>query len=171
MENILLIFYLFIGSGYVKELYSGQMKDFLLSNRYAQHFIGYTSLFLITSEFSDIYDPKYNLFYSALAYIWFIFTTKLDLQWNLAIILLLIFGYIYEKQLLFKQEQSEKDPVLEENDKNNIKQKHAKIRMIILVSIVLITLIGTVFYANKKIEQYGGNFDLEKYLLAGRNIS
>lgn len=177
LENIMkgplvkgiLIFYLLIGSSYVKELYSGQMKDFLSNNRYAQHFIGFTMMLIIIGSILGVKDPKRLTVFSILGYFWFILTTKLDVHWNMAIIALLILGYLYENNLDEKEEEVKEDDNLTNEDKEKVVSNNLNIRKIIIGSVFAVTIVGTLFYSNKKLGQYGGNFDIEKFLLADRN--
>ena len=54
---------------------------------------------------------------------------------------------------------------LEEEDKNKIKNRHNNDKMTYVIAILLITIIGTALYYNKKKVQYGGNFDSMKFML------
>ena len=165
LSKSLLVFYLFIASGFTKDLYSGQLKDFIQENRFAQHILGFISMLVIVNFLSGVNNPNQILMYSFLAYIWFILTTKLDLHWNLIIIALLVFGYLYESNLIGKEEDAATDPSLTKENIKKIKQDNKKIKKIIFASIITVTLIGTCIYLNKKTVQHGGNFDLGTFIL------
>lgn len=167
LSKAILIFYLIIASNFTKDLYSGQLYDFLKTNRYAKHSIGFVTMYVIMTHFAGITDSKKALLYSTFGYLWFVFTTKLDLKWNLIIIGLMIFGAIYESNLIDKEIKSEDDEALEEKDKKKIKAENDNIKMVIAITILVITVIGTISYFNKKTVQYGGNFDTEKYIFGG----
>lgn len=171
LSKALLVFYLVIASGFTKDLYSGQLKDFVKENRFAKHIIGFIGMLIIINSLSGLNKSYEVIGYSLAAYLWFILTTKLDLQWNLAIILLLTIGYLYESELLNYESEAEKDKSLDQEDINRIKIKNKRIKQMILVSILVITVIGTILYINKKSTQYGGNFDVAKFFLDGRNMS
>lgn len=170
LAKALLLFYVIIASNFTKELYSGQLKDFLSSNRYAQHIMGIISMLVLIGIIGGVTNVKQLIVLSIIAYLWFILTTKLDLKWNIAIIGLLLIGYLYENSLLDKEKQLEKDPSLEKKEKKIIKKKYYDTKLIIFISILVITVIGSVLYYNKKIDQHGGNFDSLKFLVDGRNI-
>lgn len=160
----LLYFYMAIGVTLIGDLYSGQLVDFIKNNRYAKHIIGLSVILLLTSDVAKISDPLTLAFYSSLIYFIFLMTTKMDLHWSMAIIMLLIIGYIYENGTLTKEIDSINDKTLQDKDIANINKYHDKMKTIIIISIILITIIGTFCYFNKKQHQYGGSFDLDKFM-------
>ncbi len=169
MTTALLIFYLIYAQQFTQGLYSGQLTDFLSDNRYAQHAIGYSTMLIIVMEVGGVHYPQAALLYSALAYLWFIMTTKMDLQWSLAMIALLVFAFIYENQMEDKEEQLEKDEAVEDEDLKRIRKAHKKHRTAIGLSLLCITIIGMLMYYNKKKGQYGGHFDMDKFILGGKS--
>ncbi len=169
LSQALLLFYLAIGNNFLKDLYPGQLVDAVDKSRFAQHLIGFITMFVLISLAGNSTKVGMTLIYSALAYMWFVLTTKLDLHWNLAILLLLFVGYIYETSLEDKEVNSQQDKALNEEDKQKITVKHNKIKLTILVTILIITGLGTFFYYNKKQTQYGGKFDSLKFIFGPRN--
>jgi len=165
LSKALLIFYIVIANNYTKDLYSGQLSKFLENNRTMQHIIGYLTMIIIINEHAGINDIYTVVLYSLIGYIWFISTTKLDLHWNLAILSLLIIGFMYETSMIDKELKSADDQALEEQDKKIIIKQNRKMRVVIAISIIIITFIGTYFYWNKKTLQYGGNFNVKKFIL------
>jgi hypothetical protein len=120
-------------------------------------------LIILVGGFNNI---EQAVIYSALAYIWFIFTTKLDIQWNVMTICILLFGFLYENKMILKEKSSDNDNMLTQNDKNKIKQKNNKIKKYTTIAAISVTAIGTLLYGNKKTIQYGGgDFSAIKYLL------
>ena len=113
---------------------------------------------------AKIKEPMTLIFYASLLYFMFLMTTKMDLHWSIAIIILLIVGYIYENSTLLKEKHSSNDKTLKNEDLKRMNKYHDKIKTIIILSIILITIIGTVSYLNKKKGQYGGNFDIDKFV-------
>lgn len=166
----ILLFYLAVGNNFLKNLYPGQLTDVIDKSRLAQHVIGFITMFVLIDLASDTSKLDSTLIYSTIAYLLFVLTTKLDLHWNLAIVILLIAGYLYERRLETKEVNSEKDPSLNKGDIMKIHNKNNKIKTTILITLIIITGIGTYFYHKKKITQYGGNYDNIKFLFGGRNI-
>lgn len=165
----LLIFYMLVANNFIGNLYSGQLKDYISANRWVQHLIGCITMLLIIIEIGGVTDGYKALFYTIIGYIWFILTTKLDIQWNLAIIGLLIIGFVYEKQMFAKEESSEEDQALEETDKKKIRKGNKDMKRVIFITILTVTVIGTIMYLNKKRAQHGGSFDTLKFFLNAKN--
>jgi Na+/H+ antiporter NhaD/arsenite permease-like protein len=168
LSKALLMFYVLIGSCCTKDLYSGQFKDFLKSSRSAQHMLGFLAMLVLITCVAGVNDPYHSISYTTIAYFWFILTTKLDIHWNLAIVALLVIGFFYESKMVEKEAQSEEDPVLEEEDLENIKNKHNNNKSLIVILILLITFVGTMFYWNKKKVQYGHQFNVTKFIFDSR---
>ncbi len=167
LGKAVLLFYLIIASNFTTDLYSSQLYDFLKNNRYSKHGIGFLIMTIIIIHIAGITDPQKAITYSILGYIWFVFTTKLDLHWNLAIIGLMVVGALYESTMADKEIKSDDDEALETEDKNKIKLKHNKIKSYLVIATILVTLLGTLSYLNKKKIQYGGDFDATKFILKG----
>lgn len=159
LSKAILLFYLIIGNNYTGELFSGQLTDFVKNNRYAQHTIGYITMLIIINCMGGVKDIKRSLLYSVVAYLWFLFTTKLDLHWSLLIIAFMVVGLLYEETMVDKEMQSKEDEALEEEDKEKIINIHNKLKTGIVLAIMAVTLIGSYSYFNKKKMQYGGNFN------------
>ena len=169
MSNALLIFYLLIASSYCNTLFAKQMKQYVENNRYVQHFIGVLLLFVTVVTFGGVKNTKSAILYTLIGYIWFIFTTKLDLQFNIVVLLLLAVGYMYENNLVFFDSRLKDDENISEEDKKEILEKHNRIKSHIIYLILLVTIVGTLMYAYKKSQQYKDNFDFKVFLLDGPN--
>ncbi len=166
LSKALLLFYLIVASNFTQSLYSGQLQD-LLSNRFAQHVIGFITMLVIIINFAGVTDPNAALLYSGLGYVWFLMTTKLDIQWNLAILALLTIGFLFESKMLTKEIDSDDDQALEEEDKELIQKRHNKTKTLIVGSIMAVTALGMLQYWSKKKQQYGPEFNAEKFVFAG----
>ena len=90
-----------------------------------------------------------------LIYVWFIMTTKLDLAWNVAVLILLTIYFLYESRQVQKYKSTMEDPNLDEFKKKEIVDSYKSIQNYLILSIFGITLVGTYFYAQEKQEQYG----------------
>ena len=161
----LLIFYLVVANNFIGDLYSGQLKNFIIENRLMKHIIGLITMLLIIVQIGGVHNWLKAIIYSFIAYLWFILTTKLDLHWNLAILGLLVLGFMYEKQMFTKELESNSDEALEEIDKKKIRNRNKRMKRLIVISIISITIIGSILYYNRKMNQYGGSFDDTKFFL------
>jgi hypothetical protein len=170
LSQSLLIFYITVASSFTKGLFNNQMITHIENNRLVQHVIAYILLLVILNTFGGIENIEKTVMYSLIGYIWFILTTKLDIQINIIIVIILLIGYIYENKLNQKEDELENDKILSKYDKLRIKYKHKQIKMTIIIITVGITLIGTFLYGNKQLTQHtiqngGCGFSLVKYLL------
>jgi hypothetical protein len=162
----LLIFYLLIFNSSSSELMGKQMKTYIKDNRLAQHVIAFIMMFVLIILVGGFNNVEQAVLYSILAYVWFIFTTKLDIQWNVMTVCILLFGFLHENKMILKEKSSDDDDTLTQNDKNKIKQKNIKIKKYTTIAAISVTVIGTLLYGNKKTLQYGGGeFSAIKYLL------
>jgi hypothetical protein len=166
LSKALLIFYVIIASQYTGNLMGKQMKEFIQENRIAQHIIAFTMLLVLINLVGGVKNIGKTIIYSIIGYLWFIFTTKLDIHWNLIILCLLTIGYLYETNM-FTHEYDifYKDQVLTPEEKNKVVNKNKNIKTYIVGGLIIVTLIGSLLYEQKKGVQYGGGFSIVKYLL------
>ena len=94
--RVILLTYVILASGYCSSLFSKGLKQAIEDNRMVQHLL---LLILIISLMTIIGNPlgveptenqQMNIIISSLIiYVWFILTTKLDLSWNIGVLVLL----------------------------------------------------------------------------------
>lgn len=161
----LLLFYIIIASQYTGNLLGKQMKEFIESNRLVQHIIGFLMLATLINLTIKVEDIKKSLIYSLIGYIWFILTTKLDIHWNIITILLLLLIYLYESKLFEHELTILKDTVLNTEEKDNTIKNNNNYRIKLIIITLIITMIGSLLYQQKKSIQYGGEFSIKKYFL------
>ena len=164
--KLVLLFYVLTSSSLITPVLSKQFKELITNNRIAKHVVGIStmaSLLVITNE--GQLDTTRILIYSTIAYIWFILSTKLDIQWNIIILSSLLVAYLYENSLKTKENQLNLDSTLSNEQKNVIRNRNSKIRMGMLCGIFGITLFGLFLYSHKKEVQYGGGYSLTNFLL------
>ena len=170
MENkslltALLVFYVIIASNFTNGLFSKQLKTYFEESRLAQHVIGFIMMLVLIILIGGTTNIYRALIYTLIGYTWFIFMTKLDIQWNIIILLLLLFGFLYESSLSEKEQNALKDPNLTEEQKNNIVEANNQYKTYIILLVLAFTAIGGFLYFNKKVGQYGGGqFDPITYL-------
>ena len=169
LSRALLFFYLIVASNFTKNLYSGQLQEYIEKSRVAQHIIGFILMLVVIISFGGVSDITKAIGYTIFAYVLFIFTTKLDIHWNLVILLLLVIGFLYESKIFNREKLLDNDESLGEREKSEIRFQNDTIKIVLLVALVFVTFIGTFLYSNKKITQYGGEFSTIKYIFAPRN--
>lgn len=153
--SALLVFYVIIASNFTPSLYSKQLQTYVKENRMAQHFIGFTMLLVIIMLFTKETGVDMAIFYAAIGYIWFIFTTKLEIHFNIIIILLLLFGFLYESNLTQRNRNVQNDPNIPQETQQEILTTNSRNKIWFIILILIITGIGTISYINKKDLQYG----------------
>ena len=171
--KVLLLTYIIIASSYCSNLFSNGLKQAIENNKFAQHLILillilsliilFGNPFKIGLSSSSIID---TLIITLLIYVWFILTTKLDLSWNIAIIILLVIYFLFESKYSSDLDLQLKDVNVPNDIKLELTQTFIMHNNIILVAIFGVTLIGTLFYSNEKQVQYGGGYSFLNFWLS-----
>lgn len=161
----LLLFYLIIANNNLKTLYSGQLTQYIQQNRLLQHIIAYTMMLVIVILFGKITNITTAAVYALIAYLWFVLTTKMDIEFNLLILALLVIGFLYENNIKYKEESANTDEALTKKERKQIKKDYSKQKKIVIISILVLTIIGSAVYVNKKYNQYGSAFDPVDFII------
>lgn len=159
----LFLFYILLASS-PSDLLGKQLKTFVEENRLAKHVIAYIALLTIIILYGNLESITQAIAYSLIGYAVFIMSTKLDAQWNIIIIMLLLASFLYESFTEIKEKNIINDSLVEYKKKVEIIETHKRNKLYISASILGVILIGLVLYNNKKIEQYGGGFDLPRFI-------
>ena len=159
MIKVLLLFYILIGNSLLEPLLSKQWKQMVKENRLIQHVIGLTTLIALTTFVSEGKMNNLNIIiYSLAGYLWFIFSTKMDIHWNIIVIILLLSAYMYENSLKVQANEILNDKVLKDEEKINIVKANDNKKIYISLTIIFITLIGMFLYSDRKEIQYGSEY-------------
>ena len=159
LTNGLLIFYLALAGNYLGDLFSPQMQRLFTNNRWMKHVIGLTTMSVSVVYGAGISEMNRMAAYTVVCYIMFLLSTKMDVQWNMLLLALLLGGYIINnnsKNLVGDAEDSAEA-------KAQIK-KYGKEQDRILIVMLVVTLIGTALYARRQSIDHGANFNLVKYI-------
>jgi hypothetical protein len=169
--RILLLTYIIIASSYCSDLFSNGLKKAIQENKYAQHIILIILIVTLMFCFGNPFgvqitsnQPFNIIIMSLLVYVWFIMTTKLDLTWNIGILILLTIYFLFESKYVADYNVLLKDPIIDNNTKNKLVSTYLSTQKYLLVSIFGVTLVGTLIYANEKREQYGGGFSINNFI-------
>ena len=168
--RIILLTYIIIASSYCTNLFSNGLKKSIESNRAAQHLILIIFIMSLMIIFGNPFvveiasNQQINIvIMSLLVYVWFIMTTKLDLTWNIGILIILTIYFLFESRKINDYNLLIKDINVDNNSKQQILDSYIQMQKYLLISLFGITTIGTIFYANEKQEQYGGGFSIVKF--------
>ncbi len=168
--RIILLTYVIIASSSCINLFSNDLKKSIEDNRYVQHLM----LFLLIISLMTLFGNPLNVNFvanneiniilmSLLVYVWFILTTKLDISWNIGILILLTMYFLYESSQIDKYKIISNDNTLDESKKNKLLGEFNNLQNYMLAGIFGITILGTTFYANEKQIQYGGSFSYANF--------
>lgn len=168
--KILLLTYIIIASSYCSNLFSNGLKKAIESNKFVQHIILILLILSLMILFGNPFGIEissshtFNIVILTLViYAWFILTTKLDLTWNIAILILLTIYFLYESKTTADINVELKDPLISNETKSNLLNTYISTNNYLLLSIFGVTLIGTFFYTSEKQVQYGGGFSPVKF--------
>lgn len=169
LPKILLMFYLLLASGNINNLYSGQLSTYIEENRYIQHVIGLITMMVLIMSVGNHREPSKVIALSIIGYLWFLMTTKLDIEWNIAIIIILAFGYLYEHKLNYEVSDISKDFILDDDEKDKLTNRKRNMLYLFGGLILVITFIGTASYYGRKKMEYKQDFDgITFFLMPGK---
>lgn len=163
VSRMLFLFYLIMINQQDRML-GKQFKEYLESNKAAQHVIVFITIFSFIVILGDMTDLSYITIYSIIIYFWYLFSTKLDIQWNMVIFIGLFIVFLYETSLINEEKYVNNDPILDGKQKNDLSDLNLNKRSILTVIMIGLTIVGIFMYNNKKQVQYGGGYDLLSFL-------
>jgi hypothetical protein len=173
--RILLLTYVIISSNYCNALISKEMKETIENNKIAQHFILLVLIMVLMSLFGNPLNLDFagnetlNLvIVSSLVYVWFILTTKLSVEWNFGVLVLLCIYFLYENSQIDEYKKQIGDTKIKESTKEELIISFTRDHKMLLLALFGTTLLGTLFYANEQSIQTGGgnkNFSVVNFFL------
>jgi hypothetical protein len=168
--RIILLTYVILASQYCSNLFSHGLKEAIESNRMVQHLILLILIMALLIIFGNplgvevTNNQQFNIIImSLLVYVWFILTTKLDIGWNVSILILLTIYFLYESKKVSDYKLILDDPNLDTLKKKELFDSFGNLQKYLLITIFGITLTGTFLYANEKQVQYGGGFSMYRF--------
>jgi len=142
-----------------------QLKEYVYSNRMIQHIINLIFLVVLISMLDNQRSLGNILISSFILYLIYIFSTKLDLQYNLLILGLALAYYFYKREVNNQISRINNDSDIDINLKNMLisfdKNKEIIFGMGLLGALIYFMWV----YASRKSVQYGGGFSYSKFLI------
>ena len=162
--RIALLSYLILASPYCSNLFSSSLKEEIENNRYAQHLILLTLIITLLIMFGNPFgfelgdnDLLNSIFIGIVLYIWIIFTTKLDLKYNVGIVIILFLYFLYESKKITVYRNIKDDTTLTIQKKEELINDYNRNQKYLLWLIGGITVFGVCLNFNTvKIQQTGG---------------
>lgn len=171
--RIILLTYIIIASSYCTKLFSHGLADALENNKLAQHIVLILLIMSLMICFGNPFsveittNQQFNMvIMSLLVYVWFIMTTKLDLTWNIGVLILLTMYFLYESKQISDYNKVTEDPNVTAGIKQELLDRYIHTQKYVLAGIFGFTVIGTLIYADEKREQYGGGFSVERFIFS-----
>lgn len=168
--KVLLLTWIIISSSQCLNLFSSGLKNAIETNRYVQHIILILLIMSLIILFGNPFGVEITsshtfniMIITLLVYAWFILTTKLDVGWNVGIIILLAIYFLCESKYTTDINVQLTDNLVLNETKSELIKSFVNYNNLALVGIFGITLIGVLFYAEEKKVQYGGGFNLVNF--------
>ena len=168
--KVLLLTYIIIASSYCSNLFSNGLKKAIESNRYVQHLVLIILIMSLMILFGSPFGVQLStshtfniVILTLLIYVWFILTTKLDLAWNIGVIILLAIYFLYESKVSTDIKLQLGDNLVSGETKSAIVNQFIQTNNYALMGIFGVTVIGALFYTSEKQVQYGGGFSVTNF--------
>lgn len=166
VTKILLLFYILVGNSLLQPLLSKQWVTAVKDSRIIQHIIGITTMLALAILVSGETEDYTNLIlYAFIGYIWFLFSTKMDIHFNVMIMVLLLGNYIYDNHLKNDNKRIFEDKILNEDIKNFLILRNNERSQYVMFSLMALIVCGMFMYSDKKEVQYGGSYSFVNFLL------
>lgn len=157
LANGLLLFYVAVAGNFLGELFSKRMQRLLTENRWVKHLIAFITMMYSITFVTGITKLVPALTVTLIMYTWFVLSTKMFEWYNIALIFLLMIGFMMNKYA------DNLDPE-EPQDKKTI-EKLNKIQSYLFILGLVITVVGVVSYMQYQRKEYGSDFSVIKFLL------
>lgn len=149
----LMVFYLLIVANFLAPLFNCRLQDVLINNMILKHMFGFLTLFFFVVFVEPEHSDKTFTYQIAMAiglYVWFIFTTKMEIH-AFALFILVLFS-LYMFNIYFDRNGKH----LEYDNKEILKENINRYGLILGI---LITLIGFASYVGQKKVEFGSKFN------------
>ena len=173
MKSLFLLF-LIMAAAFTSDLFGCHAKKILNFSIYAKHIV-FIFLIYFTIDFtSELQHPLTTLYYTIGLWIFYLFVIRVDVYFTFVIGILLFMLYVVDEYFEYLVDH-ESDPHYNnsdddekiENIKNKYREKHKYLTEIVSYlefTIIIITLIGFLFYLNKQLKDKTP-FSINKFIL------
>jgi|688.fasta_scaffold606447_2 hypothetical protein len=149
----LFVLYLMISSNYLGTLFGCKVQDAFNTNMAIKHLLGFLTLYFFVSLVDTTkYSPILKLLFSAIIYLCFMVSTKMNHKMWIAFISLL--GIIYVLFIF-------KDSITDSKTKDMI----SYFQLVLVILCIILLMVGFIYYLGEKKIEYGNEFSYSKFLL------
>ncbi len=155
----IMVFYLLIVANFLAPLFNCRLQDVLVNNMILKHLFGFLTLFFFVVFVEPEHSDKTFLYQISMAiglYIWFIFTTRMEIH-AFALFIIVLFS-LYMFNIYFDKNHKDNNTDEKEVFKENINRYG-------LLLGVLITIIGFTSYVGQKKIEYGNRFNWTSFFI------
>lgn len=161
--KILMILYLIIFTNILTVKFSEKLLYKINENIILKHIIGLITISIILSLLYSL-EGKDLILYSLSIYFVFLLSTKMSSNLLIIVIIILSGFYFFDYLNDNKINEINNDNNVSKDIKNNIITSKIKNKRNITLMTLFIIVSGSLFYENKKIDQYGGLFSINEFL-------
>ncbi len=160
----LLLLYLVQLTSLTNNTLGKQLKEYIYSNREIQHIINLTFLMVLISILDDSRTFNNLVISSIVIYLFYLFSTKLDLQYNLILLGIIIAYYFYKKSLDNQIARIQRDTDINFDLKQSLVNNDLNKEKMIEYGLIGVLFYFVYVYLSRKTVQHGGGFSYGKFL-------
>lgn len=161
--KILIILYLIVFTNTLTVKFGEKLLYKINENIILKHIIGLITIGIILSLLYSL-EGKDLILYSLLIYFAFLLSTKMSSDLLIIAIVILAGLYFFDYFNDKKINQLNNDNNVSKEIKNNIITNKKNNKRNITLMTLFVVVCGSLIYENKKVGQYGGSFNLDKFL-------
>lgn len=161
--KIIIIMYLFLLLSN-NSLLTKRIREYISNNKIAQYIIFFTIVIILTSLFEK-FNIKRLLIKSLFITLILICLLKVDFDWAVIIFIIFIVGFFINYYLDCKNKHIFNNRIIEKEKKESLIKINNSYRKYFLILLFLIVIIGTIIYGEKKINQYGNEFSIKRFIV------
>lgn len=151
---------------FMTTIFAGNINHHLIeqvnSNKLLKHILIIATIFILITLINPNTDMLEVIVYTALIYILYVLSNKMNIKLVYIFLVLLLIAYIYEYY-----QNKQKDLIMRDVniiDKMERIEKMKKKNKFVYLGFLVIAITGSLFYENKKIIQKGGEYRLDRFL-------
>ncbi len=160
----LLLLYLVQMTSLTNNTLGKQLKEYVYSSREMQHIINITFLMVLISILDDSRTFNNLVISSIVIYLFYLFSTKLDLQYNLILLGIIIAYYFYKKSLDNQIARIQRDTDINFDLKQSLVNNDLNKEKMIEYGLIGVLFYFVYVYLSRKTVQHGGGFSYGKFL-------
>ncbi len=161
--KVLMLFYLLITMNIMSKNINNKIETIIKDNIYLKHLLGLITVMILLSLIYNLTSTDLIL-YSIILYFVFLLSTKISSKYVIVLLLILAVIYFYDYFNEKKIKEIQIDTILNKNEKNNIIENKKINSRNVTIGTIFVILCCSLLYENKKINQFGGDFELNKFL-------